>query len=156
MDDNGKITSFDKSHYDQLITYLSDVDGTINTSPGALGPSADLKLDTTLGSRLHPGSQDWPVVKDFTTQAGTFGGSVHERYSAVELEVRGFTTALKGAEEVFSETNNLTTYDASKFGQEYPDVVGPGGGGGGTPGGGPTGGGPPGGGTTGGGSSTTT
>ena len=124
MDDSGKITSFDKSHYDQLITYLTTVDHVINTTPGALGPSADLKLDTTLGTRFHPGSGDWPVVKEFTAQAGKFGTSVHNRYTTVEKDVRTFYKALKGAEDVFDDTNDLTNYDASKFEQNYPDVGG--------------------------------
>lgn len=124
-DDTGKITSFDKSHYEQLITYLKDVDHVVNTDPKYLGPSANLKLDTTLSTRFHPGSQDWPVVKDFVTQAGTFGGSVHTRLTGFETDIRNFYTALKNAEDVFNETDDLTTYDASKFSQNYPDVGGP-------------------------------
>ncbi len=124
VDNSGRITSFDKAHYDQLITYLTNVDDVINRTPRALGPSADLKLDTTLSTRFHPGSQDWPVAKSFVTQAGTFGSSVHTRYTTVETDVRTFFTALKNAEDVFDETNDLTTYDASKFDQNHPDVAG--------------------------------
>ncbi|MDN3359228.1 hypothetical protein [Actinomadura sp. DC4] len=124
---DGQITSFDKAHYDQLIAYLRDVDNVLDTTPAYLGPSADLKLDTTLNSRFHPGSSDWPVAKDFVAQAATFGTSVHTRLTGYETDVRAFFTALKNAEDVFDNTNDLTTYDASKFAQEYPDV------GGGTP-----------------------
>ncbi|GAB2847451.1 hypothetical protein GCM10027176_58830 [Actinoallomurus bryophytorum] len=126
-DNDGHITSFDKAHYDQLIAHLRDVDNVLDTTPAYLGPSADLKLDTTLGSRFHPGSQDWTVAKDFVTQATTFGNSVHTRLTGYETDVRAFFTALKNAEDVFDDTDDLTTYDASKFAQEYPDV------GGGTP-----------------------
>ncbi|GLY83554.1 hypothetical protein [Actinoallomurus iriomotensis] len=124
MDDTGKITSFDKTHYDQLIGHLLAVDHVLNTDPKYLGPSADLKLDTTLSSRFEPGSQDWPVVKDFVTQAGTFGNSVHTRLTSYETDLRGFYTALKNAEDVFDDTGDLTTYDASKFEHNYPDIGG--------------------------------
>jgi hypothetical protein len=72
-DNSGRITSFDKSHYEQLITYLKTVDDGINTSEYALGPSAKLKLDSTLSTTFHPGSDSWPLAKGFVTQAGTFG-----------------------------------------------------------------------------------
>jgi hypothetical protein len=123
-DNSGRITAFDKSHYDQLIKYLQTVDDGINTSEYALGPSAKLKLDTTLSSTFHPGADSWPLAKSFVTQAATFGNSVHTRYTAVEGDVRTFYKALKGAEDVFDDTNDLTTYDASRFEQNYPDVGG--------------------------------
>lgn len=123
-DNTGRITSFDKSHYEQLISYLKTVDDDVNTSKYELGPSSDLKLDSTLSSTFHPGSQDWPVAKNFITQATTFGTSAHTRLVAVEQDVRTFYKALKNAEDVFDETNDLTTYDASKFTQDYPDVGG--------------------------------
>jgi len=122
--DNEQWTSFDKTHYEQLIGYLLSVDHNLNNDPAALSPTADLKLDSTLATRLKPGSQKWDVVKNFTAQAGTFGESAHERYTAIEKEVRTFTTALKNAEDVFDETNDLTKYDASKFAQNHPDVGG--------------------------------
>ncbi|MFB9839792.1 hypothetical protein [Actinoallomurus acaciae] len=124
MDDTGKITSFDKTHYDQLIAHLRAVDDVLNTTPRYLGPSADLKLDPTLNSRFHPGAQDWSVAKDFITQAGTFGTSVHTRLTTYETDLRAFYTALKNAEDVFDDTDDLTTYDASKFERNYPDVGG--------------------------------
>jgi hypothetical protein len=123
-DGSGRITSFDKAHYDQLITYLTTIDDVVNRSPWALGPSSNLKLDGTLTSTFHPGSQDWPVVKNFVAQAGTFATSVHNRYTAIETGTRTFYKALKAAEDVFDDTNDLTTYDASKFEQNYPDVAG--------------------------------
>jgi hypothetical protein len=124
MGEHDHITSFDKAHYDQLITYLLGVDHTLNNDPEALGQTADLKLDPTVSTRLKPGSQKWDIVKDFTTAAGTFGGSAHDRYVAIEKDVRTFEIALKGAEDVFEDTDDLTTYDASKFSQNYPDVGG--------------------------------
>jgi hypothetical protein len=142
MDDSGKITAFDKDHYDQLITYLNGVNTDVNTSPSALGASANLKLDGTLDTMLHPGSQSWGVAQKLTGQAKTFGDSVHARYNSIETEVRTFNSALKDAEDVFNDTKDLATYDASQFSQNYPDVGGsdPGlgtgngtGGGGGTP-----------------------
>ncbi|MGH3380326.1 MAG: hypothetical protein ACRDP6_36890 [Actinoallomurus sp.] len=118
----GHITAFDKGHYDQLIKFLADVDNDVNTNPQALGTSAALKLDSTLNTRLKPGSQDWSVAKDFATRAGSFGNSAHTRYTAVEQDVRTFTTALKGAEDVFENTDDLANYDASQFVDDYPDV----------------------------------
>jgi hypothetical protein len=123
-DDSGKITSFDKAHYDQLLTYLSDIDKDVNTNPKLLGPSADLKLDPTLSTSFHPGSQDWSVAKNFLERAGAFGSSVQTRLATFETDTRTFYTALKNAEQIFEKTNDLATYDASKFAQDYPDVTG--------------------------------
>lgn len=118
------ITSFDKAHYDQLINYLNSVDDGINRDPIALGPSSDLKLDSTLGTRLKPGSQNWDVAKNFMTRAGAFGNSAYTRYTGVEQDIRTFVNSLKNAEGVFEDTDDLTQYDASRFTQDYPDVGG--------------------------------
>jgi hypothetical protein len=123
-DDSGKITSFDKAHYDQLLGYLSDTDKDVNTNPKLLGPSANLKLDTTLSTTFHPGNQDWSVAKNFLDKANLFGGSVHTRLATFETDVRTFYSALKDAEEIFEKTDDLATYDASKFAKDYPDVTG--------------------------------
>lgn len=125
-DDSGNVTAFDKTHFDQLIRYLMSVDDNVNTSPSALGPSADLKLDPTLSTMFKPGSQNWTAAKNLLAQAGTFGNSAHTRYTTVEQDVRKFVNALKGAEGVFENTNDLATYDASKFESDYPDVAGAG------------------------------
>jgi hypothetical protein len=121
-DDSGQITEFDKSQYDMLISHLTIIDQALNTLPSALGPSADLKLDSSLSSKFHPGSQDWAVAKNFVTQATTFATSAHNRYTATESDVRSFYKALKEAEKVFEETDDLASYDASKFSRDHPDV----------------------------------
>jgi hypothetical protein len=123
-DSTDKITTFNKAYYEQLIKHLRDIDSVVNTSPKYLGPSADVKLDSSLGTRFHPGSQDWPVAKDFVTRAAAFGNSVHTRLAGFEAEIRSFYTALKGAEDVFDETDDLATYDAAKFAKKHPDVTG--------------------------------
>ncbi len=125
MAEDYRITSFDKAHYDQLITYLNSVVDSINTDPQALGPTANLRLDETLSGMFKPGSQNWSAAKNFVTKAGTFGASAHQRYVAIEQDVRTFGGALKNAEDVFEDTDDLTTYDASKFAGDYPDVGGP-------------------------------
>ena len=124
-DDSGNVTAFDKAHYDQLNNYLASVDDNINTSPSALGPSVDLKLDPTLSTMFKPGSQNWDVAKNLVAKAGSFGNSAHTRYTTVEQDVRTFVSALKGAEGVFEDTGDLATYDAGKFEGDYPDVAGP-------------------------------
>jgi hypothetical protein len=121
--DDDKITAFDKAHYEQLISYLTNVDNDIDTNPKYLGPSVDLKLDNTLTARFHPGSTDWSIAKDFLTQANAFGNSVHTRLAGLDVDLRKFYTALKNAEAIFDKTNDLSTYDASKFGQDYPDLT---------------------------------
>jgi hypothetical protein len=123
-DGKGSMTTFDKAAYEKLITYLTSVDDNINANPSALGTTAELKLDTTLSTRLKPGTKNWPVVQNFTTAAGTFGDSAHQRYVAVEQEMRTFVNALNSAKNVFDDTNDLATYDASKFTGNYPDVGG--------------------------------
>ncbi|HEY0537486.1 MAG TPA: hypothetical protein VGD53_03915 [Actinoallomurus sp.] len=124
MDGSGKITAFDKDHYDQLITYLKGVDDDVNSDPGALGSSSHLKLDDSVDTMLHPGSKSWGAAQRLTGQAKTFGGSVQSRYTSIENEVRTFGSSLKDAEDVFKDTQDLATYDASQFSQNYPDVGG--------------------------------
>jgi hypothetical protein len=130
MDDSGKITAFDKDHYDQLITYIKGVDDDVNTAPGALGATSGLKLDGTVDTMLHAGSKSWGTAQKLTGQAKVFGESVHNRYTAIENEMRTFGSSLKDAEDVFKDTNDLATYDASQFSQDYPDVGGSSGAGG--------------------------
>ncbi|MGI5229457.1 hypothetical protein [Actinoallomurus sp. CA-142502] len=124
---DGNITSFDKSHYEQLLTFLKNIDTDVEGNPQYLGPSADLKLDATLNSRFHPGSQEWSVCKDFLQQATSFGTSMHSRLANFDTDLRNFYSALKNAEAIFEKTDDLATYDASKFSQDYPDVTGGGG-----------------------------
>jgi hypothetical protein len=123
--DDGKITQFDKARYEQLINFLRSIDDSINTDPMALGTTANLKLDNSLATRLKPGSQNWDIAKNLATQAGVFGNSAHQRYASVEEDLRAFAKALRDAEGVFEETDDLATYDARKFSQEHPDVGGP-------------------------------
>lgn len=124
MDGSGQITAFDKASYDQLIGYLKTADETVNTDPRYLGPSANMKLDTTLTSTFHPGSSDWPVADAFIQKAADFGQSAQTRYNQFETDARQFYTSLKNAEDVFDQTNDLSTYEASQFSQDYPDVAG--------------------------------
>jgi hypothetical protein len=155
-DSNAHITSFDKAAYRRLIGYLTSVDESVNKDPIALAPTADMKLDATLGQRVKAGSKKWTPASSFITQAGTFGNSAHQRYTVVETDTRTFSTALKRAEDVFEHTDDLTKYEASKFSNAYPDVSGGGAGGGGATWGGTGagGGGATGGGTGGGGGAT--
>ncbi|MBT0770187.1 hypothetical protein KIH74_14700 [Kineosporia sp. J2-2] len=115
---------FSKAEYDALMAYLSDVDEVLNTTPQLLGPSVDLKLDANLATAIRPGSQSWTIAKQFATQAGVFGASAQQQYTLTETEVRAFLTALKNASDIFQDTDNLATYEASKFSQNYPDVAG--------------------------------
>lgn len=121
-DSSGKITQFDKAHYEQLINFLMNLDSGVNHEPLFLGTSANLKLDSTLNPRFKPGSQNWPVTKNLIAAAGVFGDSVHKRLVALEEDWRAFVKALKDAEEVFKDTEDLATYDAGKFAKDYPDV----------------------------------
>jgi vacuolar-type H+-ATPase subunit C/Vma6 len=122
--DIGKIIQFDRAHYEQLINFLKGIDDNVNTDPMVLGTTADLKLDNSLATRLKPGSQNWDIAKNLAAQAGVFGNSAHQRYTSVEAELRAFAKALKDAEDVFEDTDDLATYDAGKFAQEHPDVGG--------------------------------
>jgi hypothetical protein len=124
MADSANVTAFDKGHYEQLITYLRSLDDGVNTNPVALGTSGDLKLDNTLSSRLKAGSQSWEIAKNLAAQAGIFGNSVHARYTSFDEEMRAFVKALKDAEDVFENTNDLATMDAGKFAKDHPDIVG--------------------------------
>jgi len=120
-----KITEFSKTHYDQLIGYLASNADVINKDPQALGPTANLRLDETLSSTLRAGSQEWAVAKNFSAAAGTFGASAHTQYVVAEQEARTFSDHLKSAEDVFENTDDLASYAASKFEQNYPGITSP-------------------------------
>jgi hypothetical protein len=117
-------TAYDKTFVTNIIRYLSSLDDTINTAPWALGASPDLKLDASLQDLLKPGSQNWDPVKRLTSRAASFGNSANARNTAVAQELRAFTHALTEVSGIFDKTNNLADYEASKFGNEFPDIAG--------------------------------
>ncbi|MEV0406062.1 hypothetical protein [Actinoallomurus sp. NPDC050550] len=118
------ITSFDKAHYERLITYLRSVEHDLDVNPAMLGPSTALKLDPTITGMLKPGSPNWDVAKKFVDQAGVFATSAHTRYSDLTTELLAYVTALKNAEEIFKHTNDLTKETAGKLMKEHPEIIG--------------------------------
>jgi len=120
----GKVTAFDRGQYDNLIAYVDGVDHDLNTNLAK--PKAGVRLDGTLGSGIFPGSGSWPPAALLYNNAKAFGGSVAARYTDLSKDWEQFITALKGARDVFENTNDLVNYDASKFVTEFPGVIQPG------------------------------
>ncbi|GLY28940.1 hypothetical protein [Kineosporia sp. NBRC 101731] len=119
-----KNIEFNKARYDQLTGFVDSIAEDINTDGIALGITSGVKLDATLASTIRPGSQAWSVAKNFSTAAGVFGGSANQQYKLVADEHRLFADALVNASDVFQDTDDLATMEASKFQQQHPDVSG--------------------------------
>jgi hypothetical protein len=117
----GKITAFDKDHYDKVVTFVDSVDQDLNKN--LRKPSSGVRLDASLGSGIAPGSPSWPPAKRLIDQGVAFGASVAAEYDDLSKSWEAYVVALKNAREVFESTDNLATYGASKFATDYPDVT---------------------------------
>jgi hypothetical protein len=117
---SGKITAFDKRQYDNLTSWLDSVDQDLNTNLAK--PKPGVRLDSTLGGGIYPGSANWTPAATLSVNAKAFGGSVAERYAELSKDWEQFVTALRDARDLFEKTNDLTHYDASKFVTEHPEV----------------------------------
>src|SRR6266568_4642191 len=102
---DGKITTFDRGHYDNLVKWLDGVDQDLNTN--IAGPKAGVRLDATLGSGISPGSPNWPTAKALVDSATAFGSSVTARYTDLGTDWEQYVTALKNARDVFEHTSDL-------------------------------------------------
>ncbi|MBB5152471.1 hypothetical protein [Saccharopolyspora phatthalungensis] len=122
------ITAFDRGQYEKLIKAIDSVDHSL--SQQFLKPGVDIRLDGTLGSRMHVGDQAWSAVTDFINSAKEFGSSVDKVNRQYSNDWRGFIDALNKAKDVFEETNDLANFSADKFVNEYPDIAGSAGAGG--------------------------
>ncbi|GAA0556121.1 hypothetical protein GCM10009533_62390 [Saccharopolyspora spinosporotrichia] len=120
----GHITAFDRSQYERLIKAVDSVDHSL--SQQFLKPGTDIRLDESLGSRLHVGSDSWSAVTDFINAANKFGTSVDTINEKFSDDWRGFIKALNAAKDVFDDTNNLANYSAQKFLNDYPEIGGEG------------------------------
>ncbi|MFD0490273.1 hypothetical protein ACFQ0O_28195 [Saccharopolyspora spinosporotrichia] len=118
----GHITAFDRSQYERLIKAVDSVDHSL--SQQFLKPGTDIRLDESLGSRLHVGSDSWSAVTDFINAANKFGTSVDTINEKFSDDWRGFIKALNAAKDVFDDTNNLANYSAQKFLNDYPEIGG--------------------------------
>jgi hypothetical protein len=128
----GHITTFDRAQFERLIRVVDSIDHSL--SQQFLKPGADIRLDETLGNRIHIGNQAWTAVSDFTAAATKFGTSIHQRNQEFSTDWRAFIAALNEAKDVFEQANDLASYSAGTFLNDYPDVLG---GQGGAPGPGP-------------------
>jgi hypothetical protein len=117
---NHRITAFDRAEYDKLIDYIVSVDRDLNTNLAK--PRPGVRLDDTLGGGIHPGSLAWSPAKGLNDSAVAFGRSVKERYRDLSKDWEQYITALRNARDVFESTGNLSTYSASKFVTDFPDV----------------------------------
>jgi hypothetical protein len=116
-----KITEFDRAEYDNLIAWIDGVDRDLRMNLGK--PRPGVRLDATLGSGISPGSPNWPPAARFTSQAKEFGKSVAERYAELSKDWELYIAALRGGRDVFESTDDLSTYSANKFVEEYPDTL---------------------------------
>jgi len=116
------VTRFDRAQFEKLISAVDSIDHSL--SEQFLKPGADIRLDETLGNRVHIGNSAWTAVADFTAAATRFGTSVHQRNQELSTDWRAFIAALNEAKDVFEQAGDLASYSASTFLADYPDVLG--------------------------------
>jgi hypothetical protein len=117
----GKVTAFDRAQYDNLISWIDSVDRDLNTRLNK--PRPGVRLDETLGSGIHPGSSRWTPAVNLVAKAKVFGKSAADRYAELSKDWEQFVLALRNARDVFESTNDLGKYGATKFLNDYPDVL---------------------------------
>ena len=123
----GKITAFDRGQYDNLINWVDGVDQDLTKNINK--PKAGVRIDATLGSGIFPGSSGWTPAANLVANAKAFGQSWVEQSGAISKDWEQFVPALRGARDVFENTNDLTNYSATTFLNDFPDVAGSGNGG---------------------------
>jgi hypothetical protein len=119
---NSKITAFNKANWEKMIKFYWDVEWEINNILDR--PAAHVRLDSSLGTGIYPGSQNWPIASALIQKAKAFGGSVDKQYDAMSEEMHRRVTAATAAMDVFEDTDDLNTYSASKLAENFPDMVG--------------------------------
>ncbi len=119
----GKVTAFDRGQYDNLTNWVDGVDQDLNKNINR--PKSGVRIDETLGSGILPGNTSWTPAKNLVTNATAFGKSWIEQSGALSKDWEQFVTALRGARDVFENTNDLTNYNATTFLNDYPAVAGP-------------------------------
>ena len=88
---------------------------------------AGLRLDGSLKTDLHPGSEGWTIVRLLTDAAKTFGDSVQKEFTTLSGDWDTFIQALVDGERIFEDYNDLATMSAQDLLKEDPDIA-PGGG----------------------------
>jgi len=116
---------FNRAAFEELICFIDGVEREINTS--FLRPGLTLRLDESLGTFLKPGSPKWkPPVESVKGKANTFGESVYTKFRDLSdkwrTDKKNFTAALA----IFQQTDDLATFSAQTFLEEYPDLGGSG------------------------------
>jgi hypothetical protein len=119
----GKVTAFDRGQYDNLINWVDGVDQDLNKNIN--GPKAGVRIDETLGSGIQPGASNWTPAANLINNAKNFGKSWVDQSGTLSKDWEQFVTALRGARDVFENTNDLTNYSATAFLTDFPDVAGP-------------------------------
>lgn len=112
----GEKITFDETMYNKLIKVLDELEyGLLHraTNSDAMPLDSDFKLT--------PEGQKWQPAIALLSKGTEFGGSVEQQNEQLRQAIVKFRNALDAAKAVFKETDDLATYDISKFIAEYPD-----------------------------------
>ncbi len=122
MADDGRVIHFNKNSYQDLIRF---VDETVkDLEKRFLRARSTLTLDVTLGDFVRPGSPKWAPVARVKEGAKVFGGSVHDKFLAVNEEWTQYISDLKDAIDIFEKADDLATVSAEDFVKEHPHFGG--------------------------------
>ncbi len=124
MADDGHVIHFNKKSYQDLIRFVDETSNELDKR--FLKARSTLTLDGTLGDAVRPGSPNWAPVKQVKDGAKQFGGSVHEKFLAVDEDWTQYKSDLKDAIDIFEKHDDLATVSADEFVKEHPDLGGQG------------------------------
>ncbi|MGW5642786.1 hypothetical protein ACWEV3_17830 [Saccharopolyspora sp. NPDC003752] len=129
MADETTVT-FDSGAYRQLNVFVDGKD--VEVREKFLKASSGIRLDPELGNRVKVGNPSWIAVQNFNNSLKELGASGEQMNRNFAKDWHTFSKALVKAQRVFEETDDLASYEASKFNAEFPEFGTGGGGTGGT------------------------
>lgn len=115
-------TKFDSGQYEKLIKNVDTHEDELRKQ--FLGASAGIRLAADLGERVHAGNPEWPAIQSLNESLGALGKSAETMNEKTSKDWRKFTEALNDAKRVFEDTDDLASYSATEFVQDYPDLSG--------------------------------
>ena len=105
----GKITQFDKGQYERLIGFVNHWQTEADTRMTT--PATAIDAD----ERFDAGSEQWPRASEVMSAVHAFAGGIHDGTKAISADLHEFVGNLKSVKDVFEDTDDLATLEASKF-----------------------------------------
>jgi hypothetical protein len=115
------VIKFDSGAWQMLERFVDEVKTDLDST--FLKATSGLKLDASLKTELHPGSESWPVVAALTDAAKGFGDSVQTQFTTLSDDWDTFVRALMDGERIFEDHDDLATMSAQDLLSEDPDLA---------------------------------